>query len=148
MDGTKTNVANYVKLAKKYNALTYLDEVHAVGIYGKRGAGVAEKEGVMREIDIIQGTLGKAFGTMGGYIASSNIICDAIRSYASGYIFTTALPPALLKAASTSISYLKKSNIGFVNFTNTFIKKNSESSFWKIFIADLPIRVYITTPNN
>ena len=110
MDGDFGDISGISKIAKKYNALTYLDEVHAVGMYGKKGSGVTEELGLQNSIDIIQGTLGKAFGTMGGYIASSNIICDAIRSYASGYIFTTALPPALLKAASTSISYLKKSD--------------------------------------
>ena len=110
MDGDFGEISGISKIAKKYNALTYLDEVHAVGMYGKKGSGVTEELGLQNSIDIIQGTLGKAFGTMGGYIASSNIICDAIRSYASGYIFTTALPPALVKAASTSISYLKKSD--------------------------------------
>ena len=110
MDGDFGDICGISKIAKKYNALTYLDEVHAVGMYGKKGSGVTEELGLENSIDIIQGTLGKAFGTMGGYIASSNIICDAIRSYASGYIFTTALPPALVKAASTSLSYLKKSD--------------------------------------
>ncbi len=110
MDGDFGDISGISKIAKKYNALTYLDEVHAVGMYGKKGSGVTEELGLQNSIDIIQGTLGKAFGTMGGYIASSNIICDAIRSYASGYIFTTALPPALVSAASTSICYLKKSD--------------------------------------
>ncbi len=110
MDGDFGDISGISKIAKKYNSLTYLDEVHAVGMYGNKGSGVTEELGLQNSIDIIQGTLGKAFGTMGGYIASSNIICDAIRSYASGYIFTTALPPALLKAARTSICYLKKSD--------------------------------------
>ena len=110
MDGDFGEISGISKIAKKYNALTYLDEVHAVGMYGKKGSGVTEELGLQNSIDIIQGTLGKAFGTMGGYIVSSNIICDAIRSYASGYIFTTALPPALVSAASTSICYLKKSD--------------------------------------
>ena len=110
MDGDFGDISGISKIAKKYNALTYLDEVHAVGMYGKKGSGVTEELGLQNSIDIIQGTLGKAFGTMGGYIASSNIICDAIRSYASGYIFTTALPPALVSAASTSICYLKNSD--------------------------------------
>ncbi len=110
MDGDFGDIIGISRIAKKYNALTYLDEVHAVGMYGKKGSGVTEELGLQNSIDIIQGTLGKAFGTMGGYIASSNIICDNIRSYASGYIFTTALPPALVSAASTSISYLKKSD--------------------------------------
>ncbi len=111
MDGDFGDISGISKIAKKYNALTYLDEVHAVGMYGKKGSGVSEELGLQNSIDIIQGTLGKAFGTMGGYITSSNIICDAVRSYASGYIFTTALPPALVSAACTSVCYLKNSDI-------------------------------------
>ncbi len=110
MDGDFGNIEGIVKLAKQYNALTFLDEVHAVGMYGKTGAGVADKLGLNNEIDIIQGTLGKAFGTIGGYISSTNLICDVIRSYASGFIFTTAMPPAIASAAKASIQYLKKSN--------------------------------------
>ena len=110
MDGDFGDVENIVNIAKKYNALTYLDEVHAVGMYGNTGAGIAEMMNLQNSIDIIQGTLGKAYGTMGGYISSSQEICDAIRSYASGFIFTTAMPPALAKAATESIKYLKKSN--------------------------------------
>ena len=110
MDGDFGNIEGIVKLAKQYNALTFLDEVHAVGMYGKTGAGVADKLGLNNEIDIIQGTLGKAFGTIGGYISSTNLICDVVRSYASGFIFTTAMPPAIASAAKASIQYLKKSN--------------------------------------
>ncbi len=110
MDGDYGDIKNIVKIAKKYNALTYLDEVHAVGMYGRTGAGVAEKINLQNSIDIIQGTLGKAYGTMGGYISSSEEICDVIRSYASGFIFTTAMPPALAKTATESIKYLKESN--------------------------------------
>ncbi len=110
MDGDFGDIENIVNIAKKYNALTYLDEVHAVGMYGNTGAGIAEMMNLQNSIDIIQGTLGKAYGTMGGYISSSQEICDAIRSYASGFIFTTALPPALAKTATESIKYLKKSN--------------------------------------
>ena len=124
MDGDFGDICGISKIAKKYNALTYLDEVHAVGMYGKKGSGVAEKLGLQHSIDIIQGTLGKAFGTMGGYIVSSNTICDAVRSYASGYIFTTALPPALVNAARTSISYLKKSDKErFLQQKNTILLK-------------------------
>ena len=110
MDGDFGDIENIVNIAKKYNALTYLDEVHAVGMYGNTGAGIAEMMNLQNSIDIIQGTLGKAYGTMGGYISSSQEICDAIRSYASGFIFTTAMPPALAKTATESIKYLKKSN--------------------------------------
>lgn len=109
MDGDIAPIKAFCDLAKRYNALTYLDEVHAVGMYGPRGGGVAERENLMAEVDIIQGTLGKAFGVMGGYVAGDSIVIDTIRSYASGFIFTTAIPPALAAASLASIRHLKES---------------------------------------
>ena len=110
MDGDVSDIAGVIALAKKYDAMTYLDEVHAVGLYGLRGGGVAERDGVMGDIDIVEGTLGKAFGVMGGYIAAETDIVDAIRSYASGFIFTTSIPPALAAGAMASVRWLKSNN--------------------------------------
>lgn len=108
MDGDISDIRGTVELAKRYGALTYIDEVHAVGMYGRRGAGVAEREGLMGEIDIIEGTLGKAVGMMGGYIAGDAELVDAVRLYASGFIFTTSLPPAITAGAAASIRWLKE----------------------------------------
>ena len=110
MDGDISPIAEIAALARKYNALTYLDEVHAVGMYGAEGGGIAQRDGLEDQIDIIQGTLGKAYGAMGGYIAASDAVCDAIRGYGSGFIFTTAMPPALAEAAHASITYLRGSS--------------------------------------
>ena len=110
MDGDTGPIAEIIALAKQYNALTYLDEVHAVGMYGAEGGGVAQQRGLQDQIDIIQGTLGKAFGIVGGYIAADDVIIDTVRSNGSGFIFTTALPPALAAGALASVKHLRASS--------------------------------------
>jgi 5-aminolevulinate synthase len=110
MDGDISPINAICDLAKEYNALTYLDEVHAVGMYGPRGAGVAERDGAMHRVDIIEATLAKGFGLMGGYIASTAACIDAIRSYAPGFIFTTSLAPVIVAGALTSVRHLKASH--------------------------------------
>jgi 5-aminolevulinate synthase len=110
MDGDIAPIREICDLADKYGALTFIDEVHAVGLYGERGGGVCQREGLMHRLDIIQGTLGKAFGVVGGYIAGSASMCDFIRSYGAGFIFSTSMPPAVAAAARTSIAYVKEHN--------------------------------------
>ena len=110
MEGDIGNIRGICDLADKYGAMTYLDEVHAVGMYGPRGGGIAEREGLMDRITVIEATLGKAYGVVGGYVAASNEVCDFIRSFASGFIFTTALPPAIAAGARAAVAHLKQSD--------------------------------------
>ncbi len=134
MDGDIAPIERICDLADKYGAMTYLDEVHAVGLYGDRGAGVAERDGVMDRIDLIEGTLGKAFGVQGGYIAGPTAMIDAVRSYAAGFIFTTSMSPVLVAGALASVRHLRVSQV-----ERTLHQERAEKLKQKLRAADLPV---------
>jgi 5-aminolevulinate synthase len=136
MDGYIGKIAKICDLAQKYNAMTFIDEVHAVGVYGKTGGGISEHLGLNNKIDIIQGTFGKAFGVIGGYIAASKVIIDAIRSCGSGLIFTTAMPPMVATAIVNNVRYLKSSNIERQQHQRKVIKLKAKLAENNIKIID------------
>jgi 5-aminolevulinate synthase len=137
MDGDIAPIKEICDLAEEFGALTYIDEVHAVGMYGPRGGGIADREGLMERIDIIEGTLAKGFGVMGGYVAANRAIIDAIRSYAPEFIFTTALPPALCAAARASIEHLKGNG-------EERLKHQRQAALTKVILADAGLPVLKT----
>lgn len=122
MEGDIAPIKEICDLAEKYNAMTYLDEVHAVGVYGSRGGGIAEEQGLLDRIDVIEGTLGKAYGLMGGFITGKQAVIDSIRSYSSNFIFTTALPPVICAGALASVEYLKQSST-----ERSIVKQNAKN---------------------
>jgi 5-aminolevulinate synthase len=138
MDGDVAPIAEICDLAEEFGAMTYIDEVHAVGMYGPRGGGIADRDGLMERIDVIEGTLAKAYGTMGGYVAANRAVIDAIRSYAPEFIFTTALPPALCAAARASIEHLKVS-------TGERERHQRQAHLTKTILADAGLPVMDTT---
>jgi 5-aminolevulinate synthase len=137
MDGDIAPIEEICDLAEKYGALTYLDEVHAVGMYGARGGGIAERDNLMHRIDVIEGTLAKAFGVMGGYITGNRNLVDAIRSFAPGFIFTTSLPPAIAAGAIKSVQLIKQSNLG--QALRTRHQERAETLKNKLEKAGLPV---------
>lgn len=150
MDGDIAPIRKFCDLAEKYNAITYLDEVHAVGMYGPTGGGIAERDKLLDRIDIIQGTLAKAYGTMGGYIAANSKLIDVIRSYGNGFIFTTAVPPAIAAASLASVRHLKVSQIERIKHqerANTLRKRLIKEGFPVIINNSHIVPIKIGDPN-
>jgi 5-aminolevulinate synthase len=141
MDGDIAPIREIIEVCEAHGAMSYIDEVHAVGLYGPRGGGVAEREGLMDRITVIEGTLGKAYGVLGGYIAASAALCDFVRSFASGFIFTTALPPALAAGAAASIRHLKDSNSEREAHRNRVAKVRAKLSAVGIPMLDNPSHI-------
>ena len=141
MDGDIAPIGRIARLARRYEAMTYLDEVHAVGLYGPHGGGIAEREGLMGEIDVIEGTLAKGFGTMGGYIAADAVVIDAVRSYAPSFIFTTALPPAVAAAAHAAVRHLKGSGEERVRHARQVARTKQQLSLAGLPVMDNPSHI-------
>jgi 5-aminolevulinate synthase len=147
MSGTISPIKAITELAKKYNALTYIDEVHGVGLYGPTGAGVLEQEAVQNEIDIVNGTLSKAIGVFGGYIAASATVIDFVRSFGSGFIFTTSLPPAVCAAANKSIQLIQQNSDlrkhffeNIIQLRTAFVNNGIEFKKNKSHITVIPVK--------
>ena len=141
MDGDIAPIKDFCDLADKYNAITYLDEVHAIGLYGEKGGGISERDGLSDRITVIEGTLGKAVGVMGGYIAASKNIVDVVRSYASPFIFTTSMSPVLSAGALASIKFLKENN--HLRLKHQERAAKLKSSFFKSGLSILPSKTHI-----
>jgi 5-aminolevulinate synthase len=141
MDGDIAPIAAICDVAERYNAMTYIDEVHAVGLYGPRGGGVAERERLMHRLTVIEGTLAKAFGIMGGYIAGSSALCDYVRSFGSGFIFSTALPPAIAAGALASVRHLKSSDCERVRHRERVAKVRAKLKAIGIPMLDNPSHI-------
>jgi 5-aminolevulinate synthase len=141
MDGDISPIAEICDVAEAHGAMTYLDEVHAVGLYGPRGGGIAERQGLMHRLTVIEGTLGKAFGVMGGYIAASAALCDFVRSFASGFIFTTALPPHVAAGACASVRHLKASGQERARHQNRVARVRAKLAAIGIPVLDNPSHI-------
>ena len=143
MCGTVSPIKDICRLAKRYNAYTFIDEVHAVGLYGQRGGGIADRDGLCGQLDIITGTLGKAFGVQGGYIAGSAALVDFIRSYGAGFIFTTAMPPMQAAATLTSVQILNSAEGEHLRARHQAAVKQMYAAFLDAGIPAMPTPTHI-----